>query len=183
MALVGAESTGKTTLADAVGSRLRARGVRVCVVPEALRDFCDEHARTPRIDEQAGLAEAQTQRIEKAAAQTDRFDIVVADTTALMIAVYSEFVFDDRSLYAAALAAQRRVDLTLVTENDLPWRPDGLQRDGPHVREPVANLLRAALDAAGIAYASVGGAAQTRVDAALAAVDAAWPARRSSHRA
>ena len=40
-------------------------------------------------------------------------------------------------LYDEALAAHARADLTLLTALDLPWRADGLQRDGPHVREPV----------------------------------------------
>ena len=30
-----------------------------------------------------------------------------------------------------------RADLTLLTALGLPWRADGLQRDGPHVRELV----------------------------------------------
>ena len=58
----------------------------------------------PRRDEQAALAAEQSRRIEAAAAA---HDIVIADTTALMIAVYSEQVFGDRSLYAAAEAWQR----------------------------------------------------------------------------
>ncbi len=181
VALVGAESTGKTTLARAIGRRLASRGLRVSVIDEVLREFCDAHGRTPRIEEQAGIAGEQTRRIDDAAAQVETTDVVVADTTALMIAVYSELVFADRSLYASALAAQHRVDLTLVTANDLPWQADGLQRDGPHVREPVATLLEAALDTAGIAWSEVGGMAQARVDAALAAVDEARDARRSSH--
>jgi nicotinamide riboside kinase len=174
VALLGAESTGKTTLAAAIGAALAARGLRVEVVAEALREFCDTHARTPRRDEQAAIAAAQTARIDAAAA---RAEIVVADTTALMIAVYSDFVFGDESLYADAIVAQRRVDLTLVTALDLPWRADGLQRDGAHVREPVDMLLRAALARAGVATATIGGVDSDRLDAALSPIDAALATR------
>ena len=52
-------------------------------------------------DEQAALAALQSERIDAAAASAD---VVVADTSALMIAVYSELVFGDTSLYADALA-------------------------------------------------------------------------------
>ena len=50
VALLGAESTGKTTLAREIGAALAARGRSVAVVGEALREFCDVNARTPRRD-------------------------------------------------------------------------------------------------------------------------------------
>ena len=172
--LLGAESTGKTTLAGEIGAALVARGLRVEVVAEVLREFCDRHGRTPRRDEQAAIAAAQTARIGAAAASAE---VVVADTSALMIAVYSDFVFGDASLYADALAAQQRIDLTLVTALDLPWRADGLQRDGAHVREPVDALLRRALARAGIAAATIAGTGAERRDAALRAIDVALAGR------
>ena len=174
VALLGAESTGKTTLAGEIAAVLVARGRAVEVVPEVLREFCDAHARTPRRDEQAGIAAAQTARI---AAAATRAAIVVADTTALMVAVYSDLVFGDTSLYDDALAAQRTIDLTLVTALDLPWQADGLMRDGAHVREPVDAKLRAALARGGIAAATIAGAGPARLAAALAAIDAALAAR------
>ncbi len=166
--LLGAESTGKTTLAHAIGAALRVRGDRVAVVGEALREFCDLHRRTPRRDEQAGIAAEQGRRIEAAAASAG---VVVADTSAVMIAVYSDFVFADRSLYADAETAQRGYSLTLVTSLDLPWRADGLQRDGAHVRGPVDALVRASLGRAGVARQTVGGKGDDRLASALAAID------------
>jgi nicotinamide riboside kinase len=174
VALLGAESTGKTTLAAEIGAALAARGAAVELVAEVLREFCDRHARTPRRDEQAAIAATQTARI---AAAATRAEIVVADTTALMIAVYSDLVFADTSLYDEALAAQRRCDLTLVTALDLPWLADGLQRDGAHVRAPVDAKLRAALTRGGIAATTVAGTGPARVAAALAAIDAALAER------
>ena len=105
VAVLGAESTGKTTLCGELGALLSAEGRDAVVVGEYLREFCDRHARTPRRDEQAAIAAEQTRRIDAAAVQ---HAIVIADTTALMIAVYSDQVFGDRSLYASAEHAQRR---------------------------------------------------------------------------
>ena len=167
IALLGAESTGKTTLAEAIAQALRADGHSVNGVAEYLREFCDAQQRTPRHDEQAHIADMQTQRIAEAAREVE---VVVADTTALMIAVYSEKVFGDTSLYASALEAHRAIDLTLVTALDLPWQADGLQRDGPQVREPVDALLRAALARGGIGYSVVSGSGPARLNAALKAV-------------
>jgi nicotinamide riboside kinase len=167
VAVVGAESTGKTTLARALGAGLARPDRRVAVVDETLREFCDRHGRTPRIDEQAGIAAEQTRRIAAAAAS---HDLVVADTTALMVAVYSVQVFGDRSLLAEATQAHALCDLTLLTALDLPWQADGHQRDGPRVRAPVDALLRAALRDAGLGHAVVAGSGAARTQAALDAV-------------
>lgn len=168
IAILGAESTGKTTLALALGQALRDQGHDCAVIPETLREWCDHRGRTPRREEQAGIARAHGARIDDAAAA---HALVVADTTALQIAVYSEQVFCDRSLYDQALKWQRGVRLSLLTALDLPWRPDGLQRDGPHVREPVDGLLRQALHAGGIEYAVIAGTGPQRLAHALAAVE------------
>ena len=167
IALLGAESTGKTTLARALQAALNTSACRVAVVGEYLREFCDTHGRTPRIDEQPHIAAEQTRRIEAACAD---HDIVIADTTALMIAVYSDHVFGDTRLYASAQAAHARCDLTLLSALDIAWQADGLQRDGPQVREPVDALVRAALGRAGSSYSVVAGSGTARVQAALACV-------------
>lgn len=166
IALVGAESTGKTTLARELGTALAAPDRSVAVVAEVLREFCDTHGRTPRRDEQAGIAAEQTRRIAAAAAG---HDVVVADTTALMIAVYSDQVFGDTGLYAEALAAHARYGLTLLSAVDLPWLADGLNRDGPHVRAPVDAKVRAALAGAHLPFGVVGGQGPARLAHALAA--------------
>jgi nicotinamide riboside kinase len=170
IAIVGAESTGKTTLARDLAAALAAEGRRVVRVDEALREFCLQHGRTPRADEQAGIARAQSRRIEQAART---HELVVADTTALMVAIYSELLFNDRSLLAEALADQARCRVTLLTALDLPWVADGFIRDGAHVRVPVDTLLRNALQAAGVPYAVVSGSGEQRLRNAQRAVAAA----------
>ncbi|MEO7338668.1 MAG: ATP-binding protein [Caldimonas sp.] len=167
VALLGAESTGKTTLSRALCAALVAEGHDAVVVDEYLREFCDRMQRTPRREEQPSIAAEQTRRIAAAAAT---HAIVVADTTALMIAVYSDQVFGDTSLYAQAERDQQRIGLTLLTALDLPWQADGLQRDGPHVREPVDAKVRAALVRSGAPFAIVSGSGRARLDATLASV-------------
>ena len=164
IAIVGAESTGKTTLAQQLAARLADEGRDTIVVAEYLREWCDDRRRTPRAHEQAAIAREQTSRIDAAARA---HEVVVADTTALMTAIYSELLFADQSLYVEALAAQRRCDLTLVTALDLPWHADGHQRDGEHVREPVDALLRSSLTRARVGYSVVGGKGEQRVEAAM----------------
>jgi nicotinamide riboside kinase len=168
IALLGAESTGKTTLAAALAARLaQDTGLRVAWVPEVLRQWCDEKGRTPHIDEQAGILREQHARIDHAAAT---HAVVVCDTTAVMTAVYHRIVFSDRSLDALAGHMHRRLDLTLLMAPDLPWVPDGRQRDGPHVRLPVDAAIRDLLCAHGLHWTAIAGLGPQRLEHALQAV-------------
>lgn len=180
VAVLGAESTGKTTLVETLARELIAQGHDVATVPEALRQWCDERGRTPQAHEQAALAQEQVDRIAQAAAQ---HALVLADTTALTTAVYSDLLFQDRSLYEMALRQQARYDLTLLTALDLAWVADGLQRDGPHVREPVDALFREALQSAGLGFAVVAGRGEQRTRHAMAVVSHMLDAPLRSERA
>jgi nicotinamide riboside kinase len=162
--LLGAESTGKSDLARALTNHLQLSGKDAVTVDEYLREWCHMHGRTPLQHEQAHIAATQQQRISRAALQ---HTIVVADTTSLMTAVYSEYVFADRSLYPQATAQQRSADITLVMALDIPWLPDGIQRDGPHARAPVDALLRKALMDAKISYHAVYGLGEQRLRNAI----------------
>jgi nicotinamide riboside kinase len=164
IALLGAESTGKSALAHALAQHMQRLGTDAVAVDEYLREWCEQQQRTPRIDEQAHIAATQSQRIAAAAA---KHQVVVADTTSVMTAVYSEYVFADTSLYARALAAHRDVDITLLTGLDMPWQADGIQRDGAHARGPVDATLRSHLSQAQIGYQVVYGLGEQRLQNAL----------------
>ena len=166
IALLGAESTGKSDLATALAKRLRAQGLAAVVIPEVLRDWCEREGRTPRAHEQAAIALEQARQV---LAQGSA-DVVVADTTPLMTAVYSHLLFGDESLYDFSLHHQRVYDATLVTGLDLPWVADRGIRDGPQVREPVDRLLRDALMRADLDWQVIYGQRERRVENALDAI-------------
>jgi nicotinamide riboside kinase len=169
--IVGAESTGKSTLALALCKALNAgaaRRPRCAHVDETLRSFCIRTGRTPTRAEQVDIAAEQTRRIAAAAAA---HEVVIADTSALMTAVYSDYVFGDTSLYDSALATQAGYDLTLLTALDLPWLADGLQRDGAHVRQPVDALIRQALQRADLGWSVIAGQGAARLANALAVIE------------
>lgn len=168
--LLGGESTGKSTLAQALQHRLeRAHGLRVLLVPEYLRTWCEEQGRAPRMDEQAAIASEQSRRISEAA-QHAGVDLVIADTSALMVAVYSELYFADASLIPNASAEQSRYALNLLMGLDLPWTPDGLFRDSPAIRDATDTRLRRALDAAHLPYQTIYGQQDARLQQTLRVV-------------
>lgn len=160
--LLGAPGTGKSSLASELARALSDAGERAVLLPDPLRESCEGHRRSPRADELPRLAHEQSLRMAAAAAL---HDIVVADTTALMIAVHNEQVHGDRGLYSSALGAQAACDLTLLTALDLPFE-DAEAR----MRESVDALLRAALRRASVAYSVVTGRGPQRLDNALRAV-------------
>ena len=163
IALLGAESTGKSALGQQLTQYFQTQGQSVRHVHEYLREWCDQHQRTPLQHEQLAIATEQQYRV----ASAPTCDHLIADTTPLMVAVYSDLIFNDISLYDMAIAHQRCYDFTLLMGLDMPWVADGLQRDGAHVREPVDALIRQALTLANIPYQVVYGSGKARLHNAL----------------
>lgn len=173
VALLGGESSGKSTLAAALERHLQdIHGLRVVRVPEHLRLWCEARGRAPHAHEQADIADEQARLIDSAR-RTPGVEVVIADTTALMVAAYSALYFQATELLEPALAAQRACDLTLLMGLDLPWTPDGLFRDSPAVRDATDSLLRRELQGAGIAFQTVYGQGETRLRQALRAIGTA----------
>ncbi len=159
--LLGAECTGKSTLALALADALDGEAV-----PEQLRQFVAEHGRPPRADEQVALLEAQMRAEDAAAAHTDR-PVVIGDPAPLMTAVYHQAYFDDDSLIDSGVAHARGYDLLVCCDTDLPWVDDPGMRDGQDWRDRVHALLlgpvAARLSAAGITPLLVHGDVTSRV--------------------
>jgi nicotinamide riboside kinase len=170
--LIGGESSGKSTLAQALQQALDAQGVHNTLVPERLRHWCEQQCRAPLAHEQAERAQDQARAIAAAVQDADP-TVVLADTTALVVAAYSELYFGDRSLWPAAVEQQKGYHLTLLMGLDLPWVPDRLFRDGPALRQATDALLRRELQAAGIAFQTLYGPLERRVQQALRAIGAA----------
>ena len=103
IAIVGAESTGKSVLSHALVDALAGEfGLRCAVVDEYLREWCEQQRRTPRLDEQMGIALEHGRRIDAAAAQPG-VDVVVCDTTPLMVSVYSDMLFGVKQLWLTVI--------------------------------------------------------------------------------
>lgn len=137
VSVVGGESTGKSTLAAALGQRLP--GV---VVPEHLRTWVDQRGRVPLAGEQAEVmaAHRDAERAALLRAEGAGLRWVVSDSGPLMTAVYSIQYYDDFSLLPRAVewtAASARV---IWCQDDFPWQPDP-QRDGAGARATSQEIL------------------------------------------
>ncbi|MDZ7921258.1 ATP-binding protein [Rhodoferax sp.] len=164
--IVGAECSGKSTLSTWLSIELKSRYASVALIPEYLREWSTHHGRPPRAHEQAHVASTQAAHIRQAQAIC-----VVADTTPLVTAVYSDVLFQDSSLYGSAVTFQRSLDLTLLACVDLPWVADGIQRDGVAVQRRIDARLREVLLTHQLPFATVYGLGAHRQQAALQAID------------
>ena len=165
--IIGAESTGKTTLAQELATQFDCPWVA-----EHLREFCESRGRTPTQHEQSLILETQVineMTAQFAASQRNR-PYVFCDTAPLLTAIYSDFVFNDNSLYARARALHSRYALTLLLQPDIRWVPDGMQRDGAHVREPITALIERELAAINASVVRISGQGDARVQVATHAI-------------
>jgi NadR type nicotinamide-nucleotide adenylyltransferase len=150
IAVLGAESSGKSTLCEAL-----ARRYDTLWVPEYLREFVELKGRVPFEADQYGIARTQLAREDAAAAQANRF--LFCDTTPLMTALYSRVYWNRVDPQLEALARRHDYALTLVTAPDTPWVADGLMRESEEVRERVFGMVEQELDARGIRFVLVEG--------------------------
>ncbi len=164
VALLGAESSGKTTLAADLGALPGALWV-----PEYLREFVALQGRVPCEHEQLSIARTQRAREEAAAA---RCALLWCDTTPLMTALYSQHYWGRVEPALAALAADHPYQLTLVTAPEAPWQADGLQRESDAVRLAMHATLLAELARRGWPYVLLCGTHAERRAHALALVAA-----------
>jgi nicotinamide riboside kinase len=188
IAILGAESSGKSTLAQqlAQANGLKAKGTTV-LIAEPLRQWCADQKRTPSASEQVALMATHIQQCDRAMSpasnqdpqpQTDagtkaqaqglaHTDLLICDTTALQTAAYQFYYFGETGLDCDAIAHHQRFDFTLLMGLDLPWVADPGQRSGPASQAPVDQRLRYLLDAAKCPYAVIYGTGDQRLAMAM----------------
>lgn len=134
--MVGAECTGKTSLARSLSASLTG-----LYVDEQLRQWVTAHARTPDAQEQRDVLEDQRAALAHALMSAPAQPVIV-DTAPLMTAVYSAAYFDDDSLWEPALEATVMCTHLIWCMPDFPWHADPGMRDGEEWRDRVHSLLR-----------------------------------------
>jgi len=166
IAIVGAESTGKTTLAVAL-----ARHYRTAWVPEFGRLYTE--ARQPRgelwrSDEFTFIAAEQLRMEDALERLANR--VLICDTDALATAIWHERYLGTMSAEVLALAAGRRYDLYILTDVDTPFEPDEI-RDGRSIRRWMHQRFVDELSRIGAPVLHVCGPPERRLADAIAHID------------
>jgi NadR type nicotinamide-nucleotide adenylyltransferase len=165
--IVGAESTGKTTLALAL-----AEHYQTTWVPEFGRLYTE--ARRPRgelwhSDEFTFIAVEQARMEDALARIANR--VLICDTDPFATAIWHERYLGAPSADVQAVAASRIYDLYILTDVDTPFVPDDI-RDGESIREWMHRRFVAELGRMGVPMLLVSGPHERRLAAAIARIDA-----------
>ncbi len=129
--IVGAESTGKTTLAQAL-----AEHYRTTWIPEYAREYSEAPLTGGSTEwspsEFTHIAQTQCDRESAGARTANR--ILICDTDAFATTVWYRRYFETRSPEVEAIVAkQKGPDLYLLTDINIPFQPDNI-RDGEGIR-------------------------------------------------
>jgi NadR type nicotinamide-nucleotide adenylyltransferase len=174
--VTGSECTGKTTLAAGLAARFDAPWS-----PEFVRSYVD--ARRAPLDASdvepiaRGQQAAEREAEETARAQGSR--LAVRDTDLVSTMVYARHYYGSCPAWIETAARRRAGDLYLLLCPDVPWVPDGLQRDRPDdaARAEMHAQFRAALASLGARVVEIRGSWDERkaqaADAVVAALEEA----------
>ncbi|MES2695278.1 MAG: AAA family ATPase [Verrucomicrobiota bacterium] len=164
--VLGAESTGTTTLARDLAGALQTTWVE-----EYGREYSERKQAagdaTWRTEEFVTIAQEQTRREDAAARQANR--VLICDTNAFATALWHRRYMGRTSAEVAALGAQCRCDLYLLTGDEIPFVQDGL-RDGEHLRHEMHCWFVEALQAQAVPWLLLRGSREARLQQAREAV-------------
>jgi NadR type nicotinamide-nucleotide adenylyltransferase len=175
IAVVGAESTGTTTMA-----RSLAASLATAWVPEYGRDHAAAKVRSaePWTEEDfVTIARTQQSWEDEAAERVvpgPRGPLLICDTDALATSIWHERYMGRRSAAVDALAASRRYTLYLLTVDDIAFVQDGT-RDGEHLRRWMTERFRVELRRRDEPVVELRGSHEERLARAVEAVASVGP--------
>ncbi len=162
--LVGAESTGKTTLARDLAVALGTRWV-----PEYGRLYWDERPDTsPTLDEFAHIASIQQELIELHAREVS-VPWLIADTDALVTEVWAERYLGEKVDRLSSPGSAGRAALRILCGDEIPWIQDGT-RESRAQRSAMQRATVERLKHSDMPWVEVTGSRKQRLNRALAAV-------------
>ncbi len=140
VALIGPESSGKSTLAAGLAAHCKT-----VWVPEFLRDYAAQvfaSGRKTTLDDILPIARGQCEAEDALSGKANK--ILFCDTTLSVIVAWSYYYFHDCPAEVLAEETRRRYDLTLLLYPDLPWIDDGI-RESPVLRDAFFDTFEALL--------------------------------------
>jgi HTH-type transcriptional regulator, transcriptional repressor of NAD biosynthesis genes len=168
--VLGAESTGSTTLAEALAAELGTLWV-----PEYGRELSETREgglHAPWRSDEFDLVVDRQIALEDAALRRIPAPVLVCDTDVLATALWHERYVGHPAPRILARAAAHRPALYVLTGDEIPFVQDGM-RDGEHIRAAMQEQFRAVLAAQPVPWCEVRGGVAERVAAALPAIRAA----------
>jgi NadR type nicotinamide-nucleotide adenylyltransferase len=166
--IIGAESSGTTTLAQALADHYRT-----VWVPEFGRMYWEARQHSPgseswRSDEFVFIARQQAALEDALAPLANR--VLICDTDPFATTVWHERYLGYPSPEVQAVAAARRCDLYVLTDVDIPFVQDGT-REGERIRSWMHRRFLDELGAGAVPFVIVSGSRTRRIEAAITRID------------
>ena len=160
IALTGAESTGKRTLAEALANYYR--------VP-FIAEFAREHVRNLHgkysFEDVEFIARKQIDQYNILV--DSNHPIVILDTWLLITKVWFEVVYKQIPDWLENSIRNLRVDLFLVCDTDLPWEADDVRENGGEIRNWLQQKYIDEIEKYGFTYRLVQGSGNKRTENAV----------------
>ncbi|RZF58234.1 AAA family ATPase [Sphingobacterium corticibacterium] len=164
IAIVGPESTGKSTMARHLAQILGT----VCV-PEYARYYCRNLNRKYTLQDEVNMFYGQV-ALEEALIPLAKNNVLVCDTTMLTVKIWCDHLFGDTPKEVTNEIKTRKYDFYLLMDIDLPWEDDPL-RDFPQQREHFIRIWKQELEALHASYKIISGIGDERLKNGINAVD------------
>lgn len=159
--VIGPESTGKSTLSEALSQALKTSWVR-----EYARDYLIHINRSYTEDDLLLIAKGQVAMEDDGAKAANRY--LICDTDLYVIKVWSEHSYSTCHRWILEQIAARRYDLYLLTDNDMPWEEDPLREHGSsYWRNYFYEQYKDIVINSGVPWAVIAGNEEERLQAAL----------------
>lgn len=166
--VTGAESTGKTTLAQAL-----AAAFGTVWTPEFVRQFVERTRRAIRPDDLDAIARGQLEAED--APTADRPALLIHDTNLLSNLVYMRHYFGREPDWLEAEFLRRDYALYLLCLPDIPWEPEPGQRESPEVRQNLHGVFKRELEERRLPYVEIRGKHEARLAQAQSVIQALLP--------
>jgi NadR type nicotinamide-nucleotide adenylyltransferase len=167
--VIGPESTGKSTLCTQL-----AKHYKTLWCPEYAREYLLKHGKKYDYKDLLVIAKGQIASEDKYAEQAlkEKQKLLFIDTDMYVMKVWCEFVFGKCHPYIHEQIKERKYDLYLLCNTDLPWVKDEL-REYPDLktREKLYHIYKNIMDNQAIPWVDINGDNEERLYKAIRAVD------------
>ena len=169
--IIGPESTGKSTLCEQLAIHYKTKWVK-----EYAREYLLQHGTDYTFDDLLEVAKGQIAAEDLTVSQLSTINhqppTLFFDTDMYVMKVWCEFVFEKCHHWILNRIAERKYDLYLLCNIDLPWVKDEL-REYPDLitREKLYHHYKDIMVNQNVPWVDINGNYKDRLQKAIAAVD------------